>query len=536
MPYGTLSEMLLEQLRAWGVKRIYGFVGDSIFELMNAVAAQTAIRWISVKHESAAAFMASAEAKLTGKLAVCAAHMGPGIANLLSGLGDAAMDGYPVLAITGQAPLNKIGTPYKQLVNQQELVRAFAGSTELVVHPDAFANALSTVGHASVAMGTVSHLSIPADLFAMPANSRLRELVASPVGRPETAKLDRALQAMRAAERPMIVVGEKAREAAAEIKRLAEIWGSGIVDAYGATGVIPYGEPLGLGGVGEGGNPELAAPFSEADVVLAVDTSWWPEEHRPNDAYVIQIAGRQTELGAGIPADCGVLGDGRTVVGLLADALTGRAASAGWLDRLRQCKTSWMERNEREGNAPGFPLHPSRIVRAIERCAAEDAIVALDEGDSTVWFLRNFRAARQRILLSGRWRTMGFGLPAAIAAKLCHPQRQVLCVTGDGGLGMAMAELLTASRYGLAIVMVVFRNDTLQMERNKMQAKRLVPDETAIANPDFVKLAEACGWDGFRAESPDELEDRLRQALTSARPVLIEVPTAQAVYADYPKS
>jgi len=534
MPQMSVSEAILEQLRRGGVERIYGVVGDAIFGLMDAIAKQSAIRFISVKHESVAALMASAEAKCTGKLAVCAVQTGPGIANLINGLGDAYLDGYPVLAISGQAPLNRIGTPYKQLVNQQSFVGAVSGYTQLVVHPDSVIVSLASAMHASMAMGTVSHLSIPADLFGMQTQYRPLEPILSFGGLPDSKSLEDAAQIMRSATRPMILAGNKGRLAAAEIERAALAWGSGIANAYGAIGAIADDFTLALGGLGEGGNPYLTDRFREADVVLAIGTSWWPDDCAPIEARVIQIAGRQNELSANMPANCVVVGDIPKIMARLAEGLKGYEPNPVWIQAVRDCKQTWKDRNETEGRDSDFPMHPSCLVRKIENQVSPDAIIALDEGDSTLWFMRNFRARQQRVLVSEQWRTMGFGLPAAMAAKICYPERQVFCLTGDGGLGMVLADLLTASRYGLALVLIVLNNGFLQMERNKMGTRGLAQEGTAIANPDFVKLAEACGWRGCRAQSPDDVDEFLQASLTSPQPVLIEVPTAQAVYPDYP--
>lgn len=532
----SVSEAILQQLRLSGVERIYGVVGDAIFGLTDAIARQSSIKWIAVKHESVAALLASAEAKCTGKLAVCAAQMGPGLVNLLNGLGDAYLDGYPVLAITGQAPLNKIGTNYKQFIDQQELVRALAGYTELAVDPDAVMTCLTAAIHTSLTTGTVSHLSIPSDLFTVQTQVSPQAPIRYVLGQPDLKALEKALNIMQTARRPMIMLGGKARLGAAEIIKLAETWGCGVVNAYGATGVIPDDFPLALGGLGEGGNPFVTGRFKEADVVLAIAASWWPEGQTPTEARVIRIASREKELVMGPPAECGIVGDVAAVVAQLAEALKSHHSHTEWVDQIRQCKQTWAIRNEAEGSETEIPLHPSHIVRAIEKVASSDAVIALDEGDSTLWFMRNFRAKGQTVVLSERWRTMGFGLPAAMAAKCCSPTRQVLCITGDGGLGMVLADLLTAVRYGLSITMIVFNNGTLQMERNKMEMKGLKPEGTDTFNPDYVNLAEACGWKAYRVCSAEELEERLLQSTTSTQPILIDVPTSLAVYPDYPNT
>lgn len=529
----TVAEAILEQLDLCGVKRIYGVIGDAIFGLMDAIAKQNRIVFISVKHESVAAMMASAEAKCTGGLGVCIAQMGPGLANLINGLGDAHLDGSPVLAITGQAPVKKIGTTYKQYINQQELVQAISDYSELVVHPDAVIDSLTKAIHTSIGNGAVSHLSIPVDIFtAQTLVQPNRVPIVSEKGGC-TNKLEQVLQFMRLAKNPIILVGKEVRHFRLDIQQLAEHWGSGVTLGYGATGIFPESFQLGLGGLGEGGNPFLTELFKQADVILAVGTSWWPKGHTPTNARVIQIQDRRIKLGNGMPLDCSMVGNIEEIVLQLINGLQTHNHNQNWINQISQCKQNWSNQNESEGKRSGYPLHPSKIVRMIERWTSENTIIALDEGDSTLWFMRNFRAQCEHVLLSSRWRTMGFGLPAAMAAKLCMPTKNVVCITGDGGLGMVLADLLTATRYQLQITLIVFNNGTLQMEKNKMELKGLIPEGTEIANPDFIKLASACGWDAYRIQTEDELEQLLKVVQTSKNPVLIDVPTSQIKYPNY---
>lgn len=529
----SVAEVILEQLQLWGVQRIYGVVGDAIFGLLDSVANQNAVQFIAVKHESTAALMASAEAKLTGKLGVCAAQMGPGLANLINGLGDAFLDKAPVLAITGQAPLGKIGTAYKQYINQQELVQAIASYSQLLVHPDAVADVLTAAMYTSISKQTVSHLSIPADVFSMATANEPREpiRIVKPVF--VSGEVEEALQLMRSANQPMIIIGNDARSAGDKIQQLAQRWGSGIAAGFGALGIVPDFVPSMLGGLGEGGNPYLTGLFRRADVVLAVGTSWWPNGAVPEQSHVIQIENEQSRLGTGLPVNVGIVGEAAHVLQQLNEGMSAHSINQDWVNRIGQCKQAWTEHNEKEGTEAIYPLHPSRIVRVIEQQIAEDAVVALDEGDSTIWFLRNFRTKRQSVLLSSKWRTMGFGLPAAIAAKLCSPQKQVVCITGDGGLGMVLADLLTATRYMLPITVIVFNNDTLQMEQDKMSMKGLQPEGTKLTNPDFAKVAEACGWKSYRIEHAKQLEEALKQSRCSNEPVLLDVLTAQIPHPDF---
>ncbi|MFJ7827400.1 thiamine pyrophosphate-binding protein [Psychrobacillus sp. NPDC096623] len=528
----TVAEVLLDQLSYYGVKRIYGVTGDTIIGLLDALAKQDKIEFIAVKHESVAAFMASAEAKLTGKLAVCTSTMGPGATNLLNGLGDAYADKAPVLAITGQAPLNKIGTDFQQFVDQQELFKPFATYSANLASEDAIVELLQKATQISLQQRAVTHLSIPKDLFEKETQAVARPLPKVIEGAEtfQSDDLTEVAELMKTAKLPMILAGAGAQKATEAIESLSKTWGAGIITSFGGKGLFEEATPYLLQGIGEGGNPHASEVFKEADVVLLAGVSWWPEGYVPKKARIIQIDTHIESSTSGIPVELAIKGKTEQVVPLLQDFFTGYEPNTDWLNRIEQTKTKWANENEQEGEITDYPLHPSRIVRGIEKSVAEDAILTIDTGDVTVWMNRNFRQSKQTILFSGYWRSMGFGLPAAIAAKMEKPERQVVSIVGDGGLEMVLADLLTATRYNVDITVIVFNNGSLQMESDKIQAAGLQEIGTKLTNPDFVKVAEACGWTAFRADNEGELESVIQKAIATAGPSLVNIPTAQAFF------
>ncbi|OCA84992.1 thiamine pyrophosphate-binding protein [Pseudobacillus wudalianchiensis] len=529
----TVAELILDQLSLFGVKRIYGVVGDAIFGLIDALAKQDKIKFIAVKHESTAAFMASAEAKLTGNLAVCTATMGPGAANLLNGLGDAYADKAPVLVITGQAPRNKIGMAYKQYINQQELLKPFASYSENLASQDAIIELLHKAAQTSLGQRVVSHLSVPKDLFDKIVTVKPRPLptVIEGVSTFTKESLEQATAIMKTAKRPMIMAGAGSAAAPEAVEELAERWGAGILTSLGGKGLFDESSPNLLQGIGEGGNPYAPEVFKKADVVLLAGTTWWPEGYVPTDARIIQIDKNFDKIEKGIPTELGITGETQEVIPLLTESLQGFQRSEDWISSCREIKEKWTRQNEQEGKTAGYPIHPSRIVRALDQTAAEDAIFTLDTGNVTIWMNRNFRPQKQQaVLFSGYWRTMGFGLPAAMAAKLEKPNKQVVAVVGDGGLQMTLADLLTASRYELNITVIVMNNHALQMERDKLKAEGGEEVGVELTNPDFVKVAEACGWKGFCPQSDTDLESVLQEALNTNSPTLVDVRTKQVTF------
>lgn len=528
----TVAVVLLSQLKLWGIKRVYGVTGDAIFGLMDALGKDKDIRFIAVKHETTAALMASAEARLTGKIGVCVSQMGPGMGNLLNGLGDAHLDRLPVLAITGQAPLNKIGTDYKQFINQQDFIQPLACFSSLLCHPDAIPDVLGKALTLSYIRQDVAHLSIPQDLFFSVTHAEPLPPPPFPNSMPSVEDVSLFVETMNQATRPVIFVGRGGKDVGPMLEQLAEKWGAPLIVSPDGNGVFSALSPYFLGGIGEGGNPLAPSFIQQADLVLFVGTTWWPEGYVPEHIIKIQIDQFAENRVKG-PVHGMLLGNIEKVLENLLKTDFSPSQNKEWVEAIQQVKNQWSQENEREGRQEGSPLPPPAIIRAIESSCDENAIVTLDYGDSTIWFYRNFRPAMQEVLLSSQWRTMGFSLPAAMAAKLTNPKRQVIAIAGDGGLEMVLAELLTASRYRLKVTLIVFNNGTLQMEADKMVLKGLTQEGVTLTNPDFVLLAQACGWDGFRVEHSSELEQVMQNALASPNPALIDVYTEQTIHPDF---
>jgi pyruvate oxidase len=528
----NVAEVLLNQLANRGVKRIYGVVGDAILGLMDAIPKQNTIQFIAVKHESVAAMMASAEAKLTGNLGVCTATMGPGLGNLLNGLADAHMDKAPVLAITGQAPTKKIGTDHKQYIDQQEFIKPVAAYTTLLSHPDAITDIVCKAIHTSLTMGAVTHISIPKDMFSFPTKASVKNEAKLVRSTPQVNANDveEVLSIITSSRQPMILAGVGAKGAEELIQDLAAKWGAGILVSLGAKTYFSNATDYLLGGIGQGGNPYADDIFKQADVILLVGDTWWPEGYVPTEARIVQIDLAQENIGRGIPVELGVLGDAKETLTILVNGMAGHSPNQDWIQTCIKAKQQWDIKNEEEGSKAGTPIYPSRIVRAIENCVEDNAILSIDTGDVTVWMNRNFRPKDQTFLFSGKWRTMGFGLPGALAAKLVQPDKQVIAVVGDGGLEMTLADLLTAVRYNLNITIIVFNNHTLQMEKDKMIVGGYLQEGVDLTNPNFVGIAEACGLKGYRIANDSELEQTISDALNHNEPALIDVTTAAVVH------
>ncbi|KEO81572.1 thiamine pyrophosphate-binding protein [Tumebacillus flagellatus] len=534
----TVAHTIVQQLQAWGVERIYGVAGDTFLDFLDALDG-SGLQFIAVKHESTAAFMASAEAKLTGKLGVCLATSGPGMANLLNGLGDAYQDQVPVLAITGQVPTNSIGTDAKQYLDQQVFIEPLAAYSALLASPDATVEVFTKAIHTALERGAVTHVSVPKDLFTQTQSTPIRkqpQLVRGTV-QFNPQDVDRAAAILQSAKQPVVVAGIGARNAAQSVEQLCETLGAGLILSLGAKGLIDENNPHLLGGIGKAGSPYAADVLKRADVVLLAGDTWWPQDYVPRNVRIVQVDYAATNIGTKFDVELGLVGDTNVILPALVEKLQGHEKNQQWLTEIHQAREQWYAETEAEAGHEGSPVHPARLIRALENTVRPDAVLCVDTGDHTVWFNRIFRShgSNQDVLFSGTWRSMGFGLPAAMAAQLCQPNRQVVALVGDGCLGMNLADLATLARYNLAVTVVVVNNGYLQMETDRQRVGNHSQLGSDLTNPDFVQVAEACGLAGFRVQDSRELDSVLSQALSLPGPSLVEVNTADVIFPNITK-
>ena len=522
----NVADYILEQLEVWGIRRIYGLPGDAILPLIDGINRHPQIRFISVKHESAAALMASAEAKLTGGIGVCTATSGPGVTNLLNGLADAKSDRTPVLAITGQVDSYNLGTNYKQYLDQNLLMAAIADYSGLVTTPDSCNDVLIKAVRKALTGGTVTHVSFTKDVWQFPTEEAVRPfepyLKTMPQSPPEV--ITEAIKRLDEAEHPAILAGRGIQDAGAKLIELAEKWQAGICLTMPAKGMIPGNHPLVMGGLGEGGSEASTVMLAEADLVLVVGATWWPKKYVPGQVRIVQLDAMPDNIGRLMGVEYGVVGD---LARLLPEITRGisRTAKQSWIDRLNSLRGQWLKRIGQEISSEGTRVSPGYLIKTLDKTLSPEAVISLDVGDHTVWFNRIFSGSAQKILTSGSWRTMGFGLPAAISAKLVNPESQVIALVGDGSLAMSLGEFLTAVRYQLPITVIVVDNGYLAMEKDKMELKQMDSSLATVSNPDFAKFAEACGGIGYRVEQPGDLEGVLNAALNSDRATLVDVIT-----------
>lgn len=520
----TVANLVLDQLAAWGVNCIFGVPGDAILELVGAAATHPKVKFYSAKTETAAAFMASAYSKLTGGLGVCVAAAGPGVAQLINGLGDAFLDRTPVLVITGQVETKYIGLDYKQYVDHTALLTPFARYSAQAVVADRVPELLDQAMRTAVTEGTVGHVAIPKDIFDQPVQTQIIQpspFLTTP-RIPEESVIAGAVSLMQNAQRPVIVAGRGTCNAANYVIELAEKWQAAVVTSMVAKGKISQAHPLVLGGYGLAGSQSARDAIEQADVILLLGTTYWPEHFMPTGKTIIQVDAYPANIGAGHPVDYGIVGMLEDVLPRLSTKIN-RTETTDWFTQVRQMKMNWETQIAAERDtAEKTTITPAFLFGRLQQFVPDDAIIALDTGEHTLWFDRVYERNHE-LLISGTWRSHGFALPAANAAAFASPGRTVIAITGDGGMTMSQNELLTSVRYNLPVKVIVVNNGCLAIEKNRMEMAGLPSDEAKTTNPDFSAFADACKAKGFRAAKPSHLTSALQSALAHPGPAVVDV-------------
>jgi pyruvate dehydrogenase (quinone) len=526
----TMSDILVATLKASGVRRIYGLPGDSINGFTDALRRDGDIAWQHVRHEEAAAFAAAAEATITGELAVCAASCGPGNLHLINGLFDANRSRVPVLAIAAHIPQGEIGTTYFQETHPQELFRECSVYTELISVPDQLPRVFEIAMRSAIEQRGVAVIVIPDEMFFHPAPAKARAASirrATSTTVPSEADLQAALDILNESGSVTILAGAGCAGAHSELMAVAERLQAPIVHTFRGKEVIEYDNPYDVGMTGLLGFPSGYRAMEHCDTLLMLGTDFPYETFYPESARVVQVDIRGQNIGRRVAVDVGLVGGVKETIAALLPRLAGDRDS-GHLDRMthhyRRTRKQFTALTEAKNDRG--PLHPQTITAAIDRIASDDAVFIPDVGTPVMWAARYLTMnGRRRLIGSFSHGSMANALPHAIGVQSTEPNRQVVTLSGDGGISMLLGELLTLRQLRLPVKVVVFNNGALAFVDLEMKAVGVVNWGTDLDNPSFAEVARAIGLFGVRVEHPSELDDALRDAFSHDGPALIEVMT-----------
>lgn len=523
----TVAENIVATLRKNDVARVYGLPGDSLNGFTDALRKDGTIRWEHVRHEEAAAFAASAEAELTGELAVCAGSCGPGNLHLINGLFDANRSRVPMLAIAAHIPTAEIGSGYFQETHPQELFRECSVYVEYVADPTQMPRLLEIAMREAVEKRGVAVLVIPGDvLLAEAKDDRITRIErTTPRIVPSEAELQRTAELLNGADKVTILAGAGVAGAHDEVVALAERLQAPIVHALRGKEHIEWDNPYDVGMTGLLGFASGYRAMEDADVVLMLGTDFPYQQFFPAKAKHVQVDIRGWQLGRRHPVDIGLVGTVKDTALALIPMLTGSHPTTH-LDNARKHYRKTREKLDDLAVPAGRkkPLHPQYVARVLDRIAADDAVFIPDVGSPVVWASRYLTMnGKRRLIGSFVHGTMANAVPQAIGAQTAFPDRQVIALAGDGGLTMLLGELITIVQNKLPVKIVVFDNSSLNFVELEMKAAGFVNYGTELQNPDFAAVAEAIGIKGFKVDVSDDFEDAMAAALAHDGPALVSV-------------
>ncbi len=524
----TVAHLLVDTLVAAGVKRVFGLAGDSLNGITESIRVRDDIQWVSVRHEETAAFAAGAEAHLTGNLTVCAGSCGPGNLHLINGLYDCHRSRVPVLAIASQIPSSEIGSGYFQETHPEHLFAQCSHYCELVSHSEQMPRIMEIAMQTAISRRGVSVIVLPGDVGlrdAVGQQARFHFPKPKPGICPPDSEITELANILNTSQKITILGGAGCADAHPELIELADRLKAPIVHAMRGKEFIEYDNPFDVGMTGLLGISSGYEAMLNCDILLMIGTDFPYRQFFPKNATIVQIDIRGEQLGRRTKVDYGIVGDTkttlRTLLPKLVDDKNDEHLQASVKHYLKARKDFDKLATENLGEKQ---IHPQYVTRVLDELAAKDAIFSCDVGTPTIWAARYLTMnGKRRLLGSFTHGSMASALPQAIGAQVSHPGRQVISLSGDGGLAMLMGDLLSLRQLQLPVKLIVFKNDALAFVELEMKAAGILEFATDLHNPNFAKMAEAAGLLGLTAATADQVRPMIIQALKYDGPALVEV-------------
>ena len=524
----TVSDVLISQIAAWGVKYVFGIPGTSTLGIVEAIRKTNGkVRYIQVRHEETAAFMASAYGKLTGHLAAVLGISGPGATNLVTGLYDAQLDHSPVLALTGMVPRKLIGRGAIQEIDQHAFFEPLCVYNKTLMTEDQTTSlATLAIKHALLDQG-VAHIGIPNDVQKLPYEAEILPFegrMPNLAYGQEDLVIEKAAKVVNEAKRPVLLIGFGTRGQGTKLVNLATKIGAPIISTFRAKGFVDYSETLYVGCHGGVGSTAAGELMEKTDLLIAIGTSFSDLTQIP-EKPTVQIEINPLMIARRYPVEVGLLGNSAVLIPKLTEKVK-QKINGNYVAEVIRLKQTWLNQLEKEADSTLKPIRPQYIIKVLNEKIADDAVISLDVGENCWWFGRNFQMKKtQKMIMSGTLATMGFGLPGALAAALVYPERQIVCLTGDGGLTMVLGDFLTAHKYSLPVKVFVMNNKHLGMIMQEQKVEGYEGWQTELHDFSFADFAQISGGLGIKVTEPQELPEAVDRALKSDKPTIVDIDT-----------
>jgi pyruvate dehydrogenase (quinone) len=522
-----VADVIVETLQAAGVKRCWGVPGDTLNFVTDAIR-RSGIEWVHVRHEEVAGFAAGAEAMLTGDLAACAGSCGPGSLHFINGLFESHRNRAPVVLIASQITSDERGFDFPQEVDFAPIYKSCSVFCDEVRTPAQARRKTAMAAQAALSKRGVAVLIVPVDVSKAdaPDEPAFAVHVSRPVVHPSDADLDRIAKLLSGGTRIAIYGGSGCQGAHDQVVTLADRLQAPVAHTSRAKDFIEHDNPFNVGMTGVFGTAAGYHALMNCDTLLLLGCDFAWRQFYPAHARIVQIDIEPTHLGRRHPVEIGVVGDIRATLEALIPRLAPHQDKSFLNDCLKRHESAFRALEKRATVGRGGKIHPQYLASLIDQYAADDAVFTADGGSPMVWLLRHVRATgRRRTILSLTHGTMANAMPQALGAKKAWPDRQVISMSGDGGIAMLLGDLLTAVQEKIPIKIAVFNNSSLGFVELEMKVEGLLDAYTNLENPNFARVAEAIGFQARRVERAEDLEAAVRDWIAAPGPALLDVTT-----------
>jgi thiamine pyrophosphate-dependent acetolactate synthase large subunit-like protein len=518
---------MVEQMAEWGITHVFGMPGTSSLGVVDAIRKNSRMKYLQVRHEQTAAFMASSYSKLTGHIAACLTIAGPGATNLATGLYDAQLDHASVLAITGLVERRAMGTSTPQDIDQHSFFEPICVFNRILMSEDQTTTLTTMAIKQAIVEKGVSHISVPNDVQKLaytakiiPFEGRMPNMAFSQ----SELLVEKAASIIDKAERPVIIAGFGAMNSGKAILGFAKKISAPKATTFRAKGIISEYEELSIGSHGSIGSTASATLVGKSDLLIVIGSSFSSLTQIP-PKRMVQIDINPMMIAKRYPVEAGLVGNSMELVPRL-EGLVKEKKNPEYLAEVSRLKQEWSRLLEGEAAVMQRPLRSPQIMKVLNEKVSKDAVIALDVGEHCWWFGRNFSMRdTQKLTFSGNLGSMGSGLPGAMAASLAFPDRQTICITGDGGLAIVMGDFMTCVKNRMPVKVFVFNNKQLGMIMQEQKIEGYPIWQTDLHNCDFAAYARGCGATGIRVDEPNQLEDAIKEALEKEGPVIVDIAT-----------
>lgn len=523
----TVSDVLIEQLAEWGLTYVFGVPGTSTLGVVDAVRKSTRVKYIQVRHEEVAAFMASAYGKLTGHFAACLSVSGPGTTNLATGLYDASLDCSPVIVLSGMVARQYIGPGSIQEIDQHSFFEPICVFNQTLMTEDQTTMLGTLAVKTALLDHGVSNIGIPNDVQKLPYDAKIRPFegrMPSLAFGVDDAVIEKAARIINQSERPVIVAGFGCRGQGNKLLKLATTLSAPIVTTFRAKGLVDEDHPLLAGCHGGIGSTAAGELIDKADLLIVIGSSFSDLTQLPQKRMV-QIDINMKNIAKKYPVEVGMVGNSAILIPKLTSKVQEKKNS-DYMNEISRLKEAWKKQLAKEADPTMEPIRAPYIIKVLNNKVSSDAIFSLDVGENCWWFGRNFQMKKtQKMIMSGLLASMGFGLPGALAAALVYPERQIVCITGDGGFTQVMGDFATALKYHLPVKVFIINNKHLGMIMQEQKVEGYPSSQTELFDYNFADFAQHAGGEGIKVTKPDQLEIAIDKGLAADKATIVDIDT-----------